>query len=128
MASYVDAWVPNYEMEDGAMSGYYVYSLRPLSIAKAPRNIRVAFISHSLWLHKSSSPWLLQLKKLDRSLAKKLGADYELINSALIDGDRCAASSISLNSWLYLPKFQVVESVVSNRVDLRGTFCYAKLP
>ena len=143
MASLITSWVPSYEPEEecsdpAAESGkivcgapfYYIYALKPQSTLKAPRSIRVAFSSHSLWLRKSNSLWLLQLKKLDPILAKKLGAEYELINAAQIDGERCAYTSIPLNSWLYSPKFPIVESVVkvtafSDR-DQRGTFCYGK--
>ncbi len=143
MASLIKSWVPSFQPEEecsepAAESGkivcgapfYYIYALNPQSAVKAPRSIRVAFSSHSLWLRKSNNLWLLQLKKLDPILAKKLGAEYELINSAQIDGERCASTSIPLNSWLYPPKFPIKESVVqlvalSDR-DQRGTFCYGK--
>ena len=101
-------------------SGYYVFDVKPMSAAKAPRKIRVAYSGHSPALRRSNNLWLLELKKIDKAYARKIGAEYLIVSYAELNNkEYCRSQSVSLNNWLFLPVAYPTETAMAD------SFCYS---
>ncbi|NQD39079.1 hypothetical protein HPT27_18840 [Permianibacter sp. IMCC34836] len=126
---YVNGSISNYEPASDCketecticlrFGGYYLYTFQALSKNSPPALLTTTMLSHSPKFGDSVNPWLISVEKLSQEDAALIGAEYEIVDFALLNEAQCSESSLISSPWLFTPPYTPAESSNSS-----GKFCY----